>query len=49
MDTRLGAIDSHLVALQLSIQANTDELRQVWGRIERIERRLEITETPGTP
>jgi len=46
MDTRLGAIDSHLVALQLSIQANTDELRQVRGRIER---RLEITKTPGTP
>ena len=44
LETRLSAIDSHLVALQLGINANTGELLQFRTRLERIERRLELRE-----
>ena len=44
LETRLSAIDNHLIAMQISINANTDELRQFRGRLERIERRLELRE-----
>ncbi|CAN5648656.1 MAG: hypothetical protein USCGTAYLOR_02254 [Chromatiales bacterium USCg_Taylor] len=44
MDSRLIAVEQHLAALVAMIPASNDRFRVIESRIERIERRLELTD-----
>jgi predicted nucleic acid-binding Zn-ribbon protein len=43
----LAAIESHMAGFHLTVSAHTDELAGLRRRIERIERRLELADTPN--
>ena len=46
VESGLAAIDHHLVAFHLSDVARADEITDLRRRIERIERRLDLVDTP---
>jgi predicted nucleic acid-binding Zn-ribbon protein len=46
-NVHLAAIESHLAGFHLTVSAHSDELVELRQRIERIERRLELSETPA--
>ena len=45
---RLSAIEHHLAGIAISVNRSTDEMDMVKARIDRIERRLEISNEPPT-
>jgi predicted nucleic acid-binding Zn-ribbon protein len=45
-NVHLAAIESHMAGFHLTVSAHTDELVELKQRIERIERRLELTDAP---
>jgi hypothetical protein len=44
-NVHLAAIESHMAGFHLTVASHTDELSHLRQRIERIERRLELTDT----
>ena len=46
VETSLAAIEHHLAAFHLTDVARTDEITDLRRRIERIERRLDLVDTP---
>ena len=46
-NVHLAAIESHMAGFHLTVGAHTDELAGLRQRIERIERRLELTDAPS--
>jgi hypothetical protein len=48
VETGLAAIEHHLAAFHLTDGARADEITDLRRRIERIERRLDLIDTPKT-
>jgi predicted nucleic acid-binding Zn-ribbon protein len=46
-NVHLAAIENHMAGFHLTVSAHTDELSALRQRIERIERRLELSDAPN--